>query len=62
MSLPHGWGHRREGVRLRVATAHPGASVNDLTDDLRLDALSGNAAFSGTEVNVTTVQPTQTRP
>jgi len=51
--LPHGWGHQREGTRLRVAEAHPGVSSNDLTDDLRLDALCGTAAFSGTPVEVT---------
>ncbi|MEK6613172.1 MAG: molybdopterin-dependent oxidoreductase [Gemmatimonadota bacterium] len=50
--LPHGWGHDREGVRLRIARAHGGASHNDLTDDQRVDALSGNAAFSGTAVRV----------
>ncbi|MEL6189287.1 MAG: molybdopterin dinucleotide binding domain-containing protein, partial [Myxococcota bacterium] len=52
VSIPHGWGHDREGVRLSVARAHPGASLNDLTDPSRLDPLSGNAAFSGTPVEV----------
>jgi anaerobic selenocysteine-containing dehydrogenase len=53
VSLPHGWGHAREGTRLSVAAAHPGASLNDLTDDERLDALSGTAAFSAVPVEVT---------
>lgn len=52
VSLPHGWGHDRPGTRLRVANAHAGASLNDLTDDLRVDPLSGTAAFSGTPVEV----------
>ena len=52
VSLPHGWGHGRPGVQLRVATAHPGVSVNDLTDDQAVDALLGTAAFSGTPVHV----------
>jgi anaerobic selenocysteine-containing dehydrogenase len=52
VSLPHGWGHRRGGVALRVAEAHAGASVNDLTDEAAIDALSGNAAFSGVPVSV----------
>jgi anaerobic selenocysteine-containing dehydrogenase len=53
VSLPHGWGHGREGVALRVAQARGGgASINDLTDELRLDALSGNASFSGVPVSV----------
>jgi anaerobic selenocysteine-containing dehydrogenase len=32
-SLPHGWGHGRPGVRLRVAAERPGVSINDLTDN-----------------------------
>ena len=52
VSLPHGWGHDREGVRLDTATAQPGASLNDLTDDQKVDPLTGNAAFSGIEVGV----------
>ncbi len=50
--LPHGWGHDREGVRLQIATAHAGASVNDLTDDFAIDLLTGNAALSGVPVTV----------
>jgi anaerobic selenocysteine-containing dehydrogenase len=53
VSLPHGWGHRRDSsVALRVASEHGGASLNDLTDELRIDALSGTAAFSGVAVTV----------
>jgi anaerobic selenocysteine-containing dehydrogenase len=52
VSLPHGYGHGRGGVRLAVAAAHAGASLNDLTDDQRVDALCGNAAFSGVPVRV----------
>jgi anaerobic selenocysteine-containing dehydrogenase len=51
VSLPHGFGHGRDGVQLRVATSHPGVSVNDLTDEQALD-VSGNAAFSGVPVKV----------
>jgi anaerobic selenocysteine-containing dehydrogenase len=53
VSLPHGWGHTRDGAELGVASAHAGASVNDLTDEQSVDALSGNAAFSGVPVEVT---------
>jgi anaerobic selenocysteine-containing dehydrogenase len=53
VSLPHGWGHGRAGTQLRVAAAHPGVSINDLTDDQAVDALTGNAAFSGVAVIVT---------
>jgi anaerobic selenocysteine-containing dehydrogenase len=52
VSLPHGWGHGRAGVELRVAREHAGASINDVTDDARVDVLSGTAAFSGTPVVV----------
>ena len=50
--LPHGFGHHRPGTRLRVASAHAGESANDLTDELFVDVLSGNAAFSGVPVEV----------
>lgn len=53
VSLPHGWGHGRPRTALRVAAAHKGASINDLTDARRVDALTGNAAFSGEPVRVT---------
>ncbi|MEI6224145.1 MAG: molybdopterin-dependent oxidoreductase [Deltaproteobacteria bacterium] len=50
--LPHGWGHGRPGVALRVAAAHAGASFNDLADEQRVDALCGNADLSGVPVTV----------
>ncbi|MFL5404568.1 MAG: molybdopterin dinucleotide binding domain-containing protein, partial [Myxococcales bacterium] len=53
--LPHGWGHGRDGAALSVARAHAGASLNDLTDEQAIDALSGNAAFSGVPVTVSRV-------
>ncbi|HCJ28621.1 MAG TPA: dehydrogenase [Pseudomonas sp.] len=52
VSLPHGWGHGRPGVRLDIASRQPGASANDLTDERELDALSGNAALNGVPVQV----------
>ena len=52
VSLPHGWGHGRNGVQLSVAQDHAGASINDLTDDLRIDPLSGNAALNGLAVEI----------
>lgn len=52
VSLPHGWGHRRPGVKMAVAESQPGVSVNDLTDEQFLDALSGNAALNGVPVKV----------
>jgi anaerobic selenocysteine-containing dehydrogenase len=52
VSLPHGWGHDRDGCRLLVAQQHPGASINDVTSEHHLDTLSGNAAFNGLAVRV----------
>ena len=52
VSLPHGWGHAREGIALSVAAQHAGASLNDLTDEQSVDSLCGNAAFSGVSVTV----------
>jgi anaerobic selenocysteine-containing dehydrogenase len=52
VSLPHGFGHNREGTRWRVAEAHAGVSINDLTDEQRLDTLAGTANFSGLPVRV----------
>lgn len=51
VSLPHGYGHEREGVQLRVARSRPGVSINDLTDGA-VDPVSGNAALSGVSVEV----------
>lgn len=52
VSLPHGFGHTRPGTRVPVAEAHAGASANDVTDETRVDALSGNAAVNGVPVRV----------
>jgi len=61
VSLPHGWGHGREGAALAVAAAHAGASLNDLTDEQSIDVLSGNAAFSGVSVTVSKARPAPLR-
>lgn len=55
VSLPHGFGHTRPGVRLGVATTVPGVSVNDLTDPGLFDELAGTAALNGVPVAVTAV-------
>jgi anaerobic selenocysteine-containing dehydrogenase len=54
VSLPHGFGHGRAGVRLSVAARpeNAGVSVNDLTDDRFIDELAGTAALSGVPVEV----------
>ena len=52
VSVPHGWGHGRSGVRLRVASATPGESINDILDPAMLDELSGTSALTGQTVEV----------
>ncbi len=53
VSIPHGYGHQRDGVQLGVAQTRAGASINDLTDSAILDELTGNAAFSSVRVRIT---------
>ncbi len=50
ISIPHGWGHHRKGIRLGIAAEHAGESLNDLTDEQMIDELTGNAAFNGVPV------------
>jgi anaerobic selenocysteine-containing dehydrogenase len=55
VSIPHGFGHSREGVGWTLAAKHAGVSVNDLTDELLSDPLTGNAAVNGVSVEVRAV-------
>lgn len=55
VSIPHGWGHDRKGVKQKIAQAHAGVSVNDLTDDRLIDKLSGNAAVNGVPVELVAI-------
>jgi len=59
VSLPHGYGQARDGVRLRNAVDVPGVSMNDLTDPAVVEAVSGNAVLNGVPVTVepVTVEP-----
>jgi anaerobic selenocysteine-containing dehydrogenase len=57
VSLPHGWGHDRRGIRLAVAEAHAGVSINDVVDDQLIDVLTGNAVLNGTPVEVDAARP-----
>jgi anaerobic selenocysteine-containing dehydrogenase len=52
VSLPHGYGHDRKGVRMSIAASVEGCSLNDLTDDAASDVLSGTAVLNGTPVEV----------
>jgi len=55
VSLPHGWGHSLEGVRLHVGRRHPGVPSNFLADAARVDVPSGNAVLTGIEVAIAPV-------
>ena len=52
VSLPHGFGHGREGIKLSVAAEHAGVSANDVTDERLYDELTGTAALNGVPVEV----------
>ena len=55
VSIPHGYGHGRDGVRLDIAKNNAGVSINDLTDETQIDELTGNAAFSNVFVRIEAV-------
>jgi anaerobic selenocysteine-containing dehydrogenase len=52
VSLPHGWGHDRDGTRLGVAAVQPGVNVNQLNDGSALDPLSGTSVLNGIPVDI----------
>lgn len=52
VSIPHGFGHDRMGTKIQLAQQNAGVSINDLTNDNKVDQLTGNANFSGTKVKV----------
>ena len=52
VSIPHGFGHNKSGTAWKVAEAHAGVSVNDLSDEMQIDELSGNAVLNGVPVSV----------
>ncbi|MEA2351763.1 MAG: hypothetical protein QOJ14_177 [Thermoleophilaceae bacterium] len=56
VSIPHGWGHDVDGIRLEVASAHAGANSNILADETLVDPLSGNAVLNGIPVELAPVR------
>ena len=53
VSLPHGYGHRVQGIRLSVAREkQPGACSNYLTDETVLDLPSGTHVANGIPVEI----------
>jgi hypothetical protein len=59
VSVPHGWGHDRDGVGWSTAKAHAGVSANDVTDDQHVDRLSGTSALNGLPVEVRAAAPAE---
>ena len=55
VSVPHGWGHDAEGVRMRVAAEHAGVNSNVLAQEERIDVPSGNAVLNGIPVELAPV-------
>lgn len=56
VSIPHGWGHKLKGTKIRVAEQKPGVNVNELTSEQLVDAPTGNAVLNGIAVEVRAVQ------
>ena len=52
VSLPHGWGHDKDGIRLGVAKQYAGVNSNILSPGRLVDPLSNNAVVNGIEVEV----------
>jgi anaerobic selenocysteine-containing dehydrogenase len=52
VSLPHGFGHDAPGAKLGVAAKRPGVNSNLVTDELLIDAISGNAVLNGIPVEI----------
>lgn len=60
LSIPHGFGHHRQGTQLSIAEGKAaGVSMNDITDETYVDGISGTAVLNGIPV---TVMPVQTKP
>ena len=50
--MPHGWGHAVPGTRMGVAAQYAGVNSNVLSDEERMDPLSGNAVLNAIPVTV----------
>jgi anaerobic selenocysteine-containing dehydrogenase len=52
VSLPHGWGHAGLAEWQKIAGAHPGVSINDWTDDQRVEEIVGQSILNGVPVRL----------
>jgi anaerobic selenocysteine-containing dehydrogenase len=57
VSLPHGWGHDVDGVRMGVAGDHAGVNSNVLTDETVVEPITGTAVLNGIPVTVSACGP-----
>jgi anaerobic selenocysteine-containing dehydrogenase len=62
VSIPHGWGHDAEGVRMSVASSHAGVNSNLLADESLVEPLSGNAVLNGIPVELSGLDGLEHRP
>jgi len=52
LSIPHGWGHHREGIQMDIAAKHAGVSINDIIDDELVDELCGVSVINATPITI----------
>ncbi len=57
VSLPHGWGHGASARWQRTAGAHAGVSINDWTDDQRVESVVGQSILNGLPVRLKAKMP-----
>lgn len=51
-SIPHGYGHNLDGTKMTVAKENKGVNTNILSNEKRLDAVSGTAVLNGIPIIV----------
>ncbi|MDO3721776.1 molybdopterin-dependent oxidoreductase [Marinobacter sp. chi1] len=61
VSIPHGWGHNRDGIQQSIASAHAGESINDVLSDDQIDPLAGTSVLNGQAVSVKVWRPDRKR-
>jgi anaerobic selenocysteine-containing dehydrogenase len=59
VSIPHGFGHGRAGVQMAIAQKSAGVSLNDITDEQFVDALTGMPVMNGVPVTIQAVSTAQ---
>ncbi len=59
ISVPHGWGHDREGVQVEIARSTQDSSVNDVIGTERVEAVTAMAQLNGIPVTLAPVTACQ---